>query len=76
MVPIPITQAFIGAVVGVGVAKDASSINYKVLGRIGIGWVVAPVTAGLITFISLFFIQNVFEQKLFILFHIKSQSQY
>lgn len=63
LVPIPITQAFIGAVVGVGVAKDASSINYKVLGRIGIGWVVAPVTAGLITFISLFFIQNVFEQK-------------
>ncbi len=63
LVPLPITQAFIGAIVGVGIAKDASSVNFKVLGRIGVGWVVAPLTAGLITFVSLFFIQNVFEQK-------------
>ena len=63
LVPLSTTQAFIGAVIGVGIAKDPSSINFKVLGKIGIGWVVAPVTAGLITFISLFFIQNVFEQK-------------
>jgi len=64
LVPLSTTQAFIGAVIGVGLAKDPLSINFKVLGKIGIGWVVAPVTAGLITFISLFFIQNVFEQKI------------
>lgn len=63
LVPLSTTQAFIGAVIGVGLAKDPLSINFKVLGKIAIGWGVAPVSAGLITFISLFFIQNVFEQK-------------
>lgn len=64
LVPLSTTQAFIGAVIGVGLAKDPLSINFKVLGKIGIGWIVAPLSAGLITFISLFFIQNVFEQKI------------
>jgi len=63
LVPLSTTQAFIGAVIGVGLAKDPLSINFKVLGKIGIGWIVAPVGAGIITFFSLFFIQNVFEQK-------------
>jgi inorganic phosphate transporter, PiT family len=63
LVPLSTTQAFIGAVIGVGLAKDPLSINFKVLGKIAVGWAVAPVTAGLITFISLFFIQNVFELK-------------
>jgi PiT family inorganic phosphate transporter len=64
LVPLSTTQAFIGAVIGVGLAKDPLSINFKVLGKIGIGWIVAPISAGLITFVSLFFIQNVFEQKI------------
>jgi PiT family inorganic phosphate transporter len=63
LVPLSTTQAFIGAVIGVGLAKDPHSINFKVLGKIAMGWAVAPASAGLITFISLFFIQNVFEQK-------------
>jgi PiT family inorganic phosphate transporter len=63
LVPLSTTQAFIGAILGVGLAKDPHSINFKVLGKIGLGWVIAPLGAGLITFVSLFFIQNVFEQK-------------
>jgi PiT family inorganic phosphate transporter len=63
LVPLSTTQAFIGAILGVGLAKDPHSINFKVLGKIALGWVIAPVSAGLITFVSLFFIQNVFEQK-------------
>ena len=63
LVPLSTTQSFIGAVIGVGMAKDPLSINFRVLGKIAIGWVVAPVSAGIITFFSLFFIQNVFEQK-------------
>ncbi|MCX7875476.1 MAG: anion permease [Melioribacteraceae bacterium] len=63
LVPLSTTQAFIGAVIGVGLAKDPLSINFKVFGKIAIGWLVAPLSAGLITFISLFFVQNVFEQK-------------
>jgi inorganic phosphate transporter, PiT family len=63
LVPLSTTQAFIGAILGVGLAKDPHSINFRVLGKIALGWVIAPVSAGLITFVSLFFIQNVFEQK-------------
>jgi len=62
LVPLSITQAFIGAIIGTGLAKDPHSINFKVLGRIVVGWGVAPVTSALITVVSLFFIQNVFEQ--------------
>ncbi len=63
LVPLSTTQAFIGAVIGVGLAKDPLSINFKVFGKIALGWVIAPLSAGIITYVSLFFVQNVFEQK-------------
>ncbi len=63
LVPLSATQSFIGAVIGVGLAKDPQSINFKVFGKIGIGWIVAPITSGILAFILLFFVQNVFEQK-------------
>lgn len=63
LVPLSATQSFIGAVIGVGLAKDPQSINFKVFGKIGVGWLVAPVTAGIIAYVLLFFVQNVFEQK-------------
>lgn len=63
LVPLSATQSFIGAVIGVGLAKDPQSINFKVFGKIGVGWVVAPVTACILSYVLLFFVQNVFEQK-------------
>lgn len=63
LVPLSTTQAFIGAVIGVGLAKDPLSINFRVFGKIAMGWIIAPLSAGIITYVSLFFVQNVFEQK-------------
>ncbi len=63
LVPLSSTQVVIGAVIGVGVAKGGRGINYSVLGRIASGWVTAPVAAGLLAFVLLFFVQNVFEQQ-------------
>lgn len=63
LVPLSATQSFIGAVIGVGLAKDPQSINFRVFGKIGIGWIAAPATACLLSFVLLFFVQNVFEQK-------------
>jgi PiT family inorganic phosphate transporter len=63
LVPLSSTQVVIGAVIGVGVAKGGRGINYDVLGRIASGWVTAPVAAGLLAFVLLFFVQNVFEQQ-------------
>lgn len=63
LVPLSSTQAVIGAVIGVGFARGGAGINYKILGKIATGWVIAPVVAGIFTFVALFFVQNVFEQK-------------
>ncbi len=63
LVPLSSTQVVIGAVIGVGLAKGGRGINYTVLLKIASGWLIAPVAAGLIAFILLFFVQNVFERQ-------------
>jgi PiT family inorganic phosphate transporter len=63
LVPVSSSQAVIGAVIGIAIAKGGKGVNYTILKRISVGWVVTPILAGLICFISLFIIQNVFEQK-------------
>ena len=63
LVPLSSSQAVIGAVLGLAIAKGARGIRYKVVGRIGLAWLVAPVIAGVISFIALFFAQNLFEME-------------
>jgi len=63
LVPLSSSQAIIGAVLGLAVAKGARGIRFRVLGRIASGWVTAPVIAGLLSLIALFFAQNLFEQE-------------
>lgn len=63
LVPLSSTQAVIGAVIGVGLAKQGRLLNFHVLGKIAAGWVSAPFVSFVLTFISLFFVQNVFEQR-------------
>jgi PiT family inorganic phosphate transporter len=63
LVPVSSTQAVIGAIVGIGLLKNARNINYKMLGEIAIGWVATPLAAGVIAFVALFFLENVFLQE-------------
>ena len=63
LVPVSSSQAIIGAVIGIAIAKGGKGVNYKILKRISVGWVITPILAGLICFVSLFIMQNVFEQK-------------
>ena len=60
LVPVSSSQAVVGAVVGISLLQGAAGVRWSVLGRIVVGWIVTPVTAGLICFIGLFFLQNVF----------------
>ncbi len=60
LVPVSSSQAVVGAVLGLGLAKGGRNINFKLLGKIAVGWVLTPLTAALISFILLFFMQNVF----------------
>ncbi|MCF7804434.1 MAG: inorganic phosphate transporter [Candidatus Marinimicrobia bacterium] len=63
LVPLSSSQAVIGAVLGLALAKGAQGVRYRVFGRIAMGWVMAPVIACVISFIALFFAQNLFEQE-------------
>ena len=63
LVPVSSSQAIVGAVIGVGLLKGGRNIRWRLLSGISSGWVVTPIIAAAISFISLFFLQNVFEQK-------------
>ena len=66
LVPVSSTQAVIGAILGIGIIKGGRGINWNIVGKIIIGWVAAPLMAAIICFISLFFLENVFNQIVYI----------
>ncbi|MDT8401013.1 MAG: inorganic phosphate transporter [Bacteroidales bacterium] len=61
LVPVSSSQVIVGAILGIGILKGARNINIKVLAGIASGWITTPLIAGIISFISLFFVQNVFD---------------
>jgi phosphate/sulfate permease len=61
MVPVSSSQVIVGCIMGIGLYKGARNINFKVLGEIGMGWIIAPVASGLLTFFLLFFMKNIFN---------------
>lgn len=61
LVPVSSTQVVIGALIGIGAVKGVQEIRFRQLGHIMLGWLLTPIMAGLTTFISLFFINNVFR---------------
>ncbi len=63
LVPVSSSQAVVGAIIGIGLAKGGRGIRYSVLGEIAVGWVSTPLAAGILTFVSLFVFQNVFNQQ-------------
>ncbi len=60
LVPVSSSQAVVGAVTGIGIVKGGRNIRYARLLKIASGWVSTPVAAGVITFILLFFVENLF----------------
>jgi PiT family inorganic phosphate transporter len=65
LVPISSSQAVVGAVLGIGLIRGGRAIHWNVLGGIGTGWVLTPLIAGLVCFVGLFFLQNVFNQQVY-----------
>ncbi len=61
MVPVSSSQVIMGGIIGIGLYKGARNINFRILGEIGIGWVATPVASGLLSFLSLFFMKNIFN---------------
>ncbi len=65
LVPVSSSQAVVGAVIGIGIIKGGRNIRFNVMGEIATGWVSTPIVAGILTFISLFIFQNVFNQNVY-----------
>jgi len=65
LVPVSSSQAVVGAIIGIGLFQGGREMNFKLLGKIASGWVTAPVMACIISFVSLFIIQNVFSQPVY-----------
>lgn len=63
LVPVSSSQAIVGAVIGIGLLKGGRNIRWRLVGGIANGWLATPIIAALISFISLFFLQNVFQQE-------------
>jgi len=62
LVPVSSSQAIIGAILGVALVKGAGAgVRLGVLGRIAAGWLATPVLAGVLCFVALFVMQNVFQ---------------
>lgn len=62
LVPVSQSQAAVGSIIGISLAKGGKNLNLKLLGNIVMGWIMTPTSAALLCFIALFFMQNVFGQ--------------
>jgi len=65
LVPVSSSQSIVGGVIGISLAKKGRNVNYAILGRIASGWIATPVIAAVVSFVSLYFMQNVFVQQVF-----------
>jgi inorganic phosphate transporter, PiT family len=65
LVPVSSSQAVVGAVVGLGLMRGGRDIDWKVVGNIAGGWVATPLISGIVCFVALFFLQNVFNQQVY-----------
>jgi PiT family inorganic phosphate transporter len=65
LVPVSSSQAIVGAVIGMGLLKGRHNIRWKTVGSIAGSWITTPLFACLISFVCLFIVQNVFQQRVF-----------
>jgi inorganic phosphate transporter, PiT family len=63
LVPVSSSQAVVGAILGIGLVRGGRGLRWRSLGGIAVGWAATPALACVLTFISLFFVENVFRQE-------------
>ena len=65
LVPVSSSQAIVGAVIGVSFARKSTDIHFGILAKIVGGWILTPILSFILAYVSLFFMENVFLQKVF-----------
>ncbi len=66
LVPVSQSQAAVGSILGVGLAKGGRNLNLGLLRNIVLGWVATPAVAAVLAYIALFIMQNVFMQPVYV----------
>lgn len=61
LVPVSSSQVIVGAILGIGLVKGVNEIKFKTIRGIVAGWFLTPILAGLLSFLSLFFVKNLFN---------------
>ncbi len=51
-IPVSSSQAIVGSVIGVGIAKDVSTMDIKNVIKIFMGWIITPTAAGIISLLA------------------------
>lgn len=59
-IPVPISQATVGAVIGIGLLKGVRTVNKRTVINIGIGWVSTPLISGFVSYLVYFIFRSVF----------------
>jgi len=59
LVPVSSSQAIVGAVIGIGLLRGASSIRWHLVGGIVLGWLVTPICAGMLCLAVLISVQSI-----------------
>ena len=65
LVPVSSSQAIVGAVIGLGLMRGGRDVDWRLVRNIGLGWVTTPIVAAVVCFVTLFFVQNVFDQSVY-----------
>ncbi len=65
LVPVSSSQAVVGAVIGIALTRGGRGMNFRLMGKISSGWVITPIVACLVAFLSLFLMQNIFNQQVY-----------
>lgn len=65
-VPVSSTQAVIGAIVGIGLAKGGKGIKWNLVLKLMSGWIASPMIAFVLSYVTLSFMENVFRQPVFL----------
>lgn len=52
-VPVSSSQAIIGAIIGIGISRGGSAINYKIVPAIALGWLATPLLAAILCWCAL-----------------------
>jgi inorganic phosphate transporter, PiT family len=63
--PVSQSQAAVGSVIGISLAKGGRNLNLSLLRNIVLGWIATPAIAALLCWMALFIMQNVFMQQVF-----------